>query len=127
MAKAPRSNGKTLLVFTYVWQEDPAKIFKVPRAQHKVNPARSITRLVSASKYLDTYISNHLWYHFSPTVHLHLARFYATTYLETNYLGEMLIEQIIEFELRGLGPLAVHVLLQLVIFITKQKSLRNIF
>ena len=39
----------------------------------------------------------------------------------------MFIEQIIEFELRGLGPLAVHVLLQLVIFITKQKSLRNIF
>ena len=38
----------------------------------------------------------------------------------------MLIEQIIEFELRGLGPLAVHVLLQLVIFMTKQKSLRNI-
>ena len=34
----------------------------------------------------------------------------------------MLIEQIIEFQLRGLGPLAVHVLLQLVKFITKQKS-----
>ena len=39
----------------------------------------------------------------------------------------MLIEQIIEFELRGLGPLIVHVLLQLVIFVSKQKSLGKIF
>ena len=39
----------------------------------------------------------------------------------------MLIEQIIEFQLRGLGPLVVHALLQLVIFITKQKFLRKIF
>ena len=38
----------------------------------------------------------------------------------------MHIEQTIEFELRGPGPLAVHVLVQLVIFMTKQKSLRNI-
>ena len=37
----------------------------------------------------------------------------------------MLIEQITEFQLRGLGPLAVHVLLQLVKFLTKQKSLRK--
>ena len=37
----------------------------------------------------------------------------------------MLIEQIIEFELRGPGPPAVHVLLQLVIFMTKQKSLKD--
>ena len=35
----------------------------------------------------------------------------------------MLIEQIIEFKLRGSGVLAVHVLLQQ----TKQKSVRNIF
>ena len=39
----------------------------------------------------------------------------------------MLIEQIIEYELRGPGPLAVHVLLQLVIFMTKKNSLRQIF
>ena len=37
----------------------------------------------------------------------------------------MLIEQIIEFRLRGL--LTVNVLLQLVIFMSKQKSLRKIF
>ena len=42
----------------------------------------------------------------------------------------MLIDLIIEFELRGpeaLNPLAVHVLLQLVIFMTKYKFPRNIF
>ena len=36
----------------------------------------------------------------------------------------MLIEQIIEFELRGLGPVVVHVLPQLVIFMTTPKFLR---
>ena len=34
----------------------------------------------------------------------------------------MLIEQIIEFELRLHGPLVVHIFLKLVIFMTKQKS-----
>ena len=37
----------------------------------------------------------------------------------------MLIEQIIEFKLKELGPLAKLVLLQLVVFMTKQKYLRN--
>ena len=39
----------------------------------------------------------------------------------------MFIAQIIEFELRGIWPLAVHVPLQLVICTTKQKSLKQIF
>ena len=39
----------------------------------------------------------------------------------------MLFKQIIDFELRDLSPLVVHELLQLVIFLTKQKSLRKIF
>ena len=48
----------------------------------------------------------------------------------------MLIEKIIEFEFRSLGPLAlqsnaglpmVHVLLYLVNFMTKQKSFRKTF
>ena len=39
----------------------------------------------------------------------------------------MLIEQIIEFELRGPGPLVVHVLQQQVIFTIKQKFLKKIF
>ena len=34
----------------------------------------------------------------------------------------MLIEQIIEFESRVPGPLVVHIILKLVIFMTKQKS-----
>ena len=37
----------------------------------------------------------------------------------------MLSEQIIEFELRVLRPLVVHVFQKLVIFITKQKSPRQ--
>ena len=41
---ALRSDGNTLLlVYTYVWQEDVAKIFKVPGAPHNVNQARTIT------------------------------------------------------------------------------------
>ena len=39
----------------------------------------------------------------------------------------MLIEQTTEFQLKGPGPMAVHVLLWLVNFMTKQKSLRKIF
>ena len=38
----------------------------------------------------------------------------------------MLIEQIIEFEWRGLALLTVHVLLQLIIFTSKQKFPRKI-
>ena len=37
----------------------------------------------------------------------------------------MLIEQNIEFQLRDLEPLAVHVLLSLVNFMTKEKSLKE--
>ena len=39
----------------------------------------------------------------------------------------MLIKQIIGFEWRGRGSLTVHVLLQIIIFMAKQKSLRKIF
>ena len=38
----------------------------------------------------------------------------------------MLIEQIIKFELGGLGTLVIYVILQLVIFMTKQKSVGKI-
>ena len=42
--------------------------------------------------------------------------------LKKNYQGKMLIEQIIEFKLRDLRPLdRVHVFLQLIIFMSKQK------
>ena len=39
----------------------------------------------------------------------------------------MLIEQIIEFELRVPGSLVVYILLKLVIFMEKQKSSRQTF
>ena len=39
----------------------------------------------------------------------------------------MIIQQITELELSGPGPLAVHVLLLLVIFKTKQKILKQTF
>ena len=42
--------------------------------------------------------------------------------LEKTYLGEMLIEQIIEFKSRVPGALIVHIFLKLAIFMTKQKS-----
>ena len=42
---------------------------------------------------------NHLLYHFSITIQLHLASFYVQNTLKKK-LGKMLIEQIIEFELR---------------------------
>ena len=38
----------------------------------------------------------------------------------------MFTEQIIEFELKTLGPLVVHVMLKLVIFMTKQRSQRKV-
>ena len=49
---ALRSDGKTLfLVYTYVWQEDVAKIYEVPGAPRNVNPARAITWLLSVTIY----------------------------------------------------------------------------
>ena len=45
---------------------------------------------------------NHLLYQFSITIHLHLASFYAQNTLK-KIAKKMLIEQIIEFELRGPG------------------------
>ena len=46
---------------------------------------------------------NHLLYHFSMTIHLHLASFYEQNTFKKK-LEKMLFEQIIEFELWGPGP-----------------------
>ena len=46
---------------------------------------------------------NDLLYHFSITIHLHLARFYAQNTFK-KIAEKMLIKQIIEFQLRGPGP-----------------------
>ena len=39
-ARGPPSDSRTFLVFTYIWQEDVAKILQVPEAPRNVNPAR---------------------------------------------------------------------------------------
>ena len=46
-----QNDGKTFLVFTYIWQEDIAKIFKVPGSRHDVNPARAIAWLVGVTNH----------------------------------------------------------------------------
>ena len=46
---------------------------------------------------------NHLLYHFSITIQLHVSSFYAQNTFK-KILERMLIEQIIEFQLRGPGP-----------------------
>ena len=46
-SKGPRAQMvKIFLVFSYIWQENFANIFKVPRAQHNINLARATTWLV---------------------------------------------------------------------------------
>ena len=47
---------------------------------------------------------NHLLYHFSITIHLHLGSFYAQNTNNKKIAREMLIKQIIEFQLIGPGP-----------------------
>ena len=47
---------RLFLVFTNLWPQDCAKIFKTPRVQHNINLAREITWLVG--------VTNHLLYHF---------------------------------------------------------------
>ena len=63
----PRAHNmvRLFLVFTSIWQEDAAKIPKVPGAP-RIRPGNNMV-----SK------RNHLMYHFSITIHLHLASFYA--------------------------------------------------
>ena len=43
---------------TYVWQEDIAKIFKVPGAPRNVNPARAITWQLSVTIYCTVFRNN---------------------------------------------------------------------
>ena len=42
---------RLFLVFTYIWQENVAKISKVPRAPHNINLARAIAWLVGVNIY----------------------------------------------------------------------------
>ena len=51
LLEAPRSDGETSLVFTYIWLKDVKKISKVPSAPRNMNPARAITWLVGVTIY----------------------------------------------------------------------------
>ena len=48
---APSSDCEIFLAVTYIWLEDVAKIFEVPKAQCNVNPAQVIIWLVSVTIY----------------------------------------------------------------------------
>ena len=105
MPDALRSDGKTFIwssLITYIWQEDVAKIRKVPGAPHNLNVARAITCLEVGLTiyYTEPYFKSNFF---------HLASFYAKNTFKRITRG-MLIEQIIQFEWRGIGPLAVHVI-----------------
>ena len=72
---------------------------------------------------------NHPSHHFSiGTIHCHLASLYATKWFwKINYLWKCSFSKLLNFNWGAWRPLTVHVLLQLTIFMTKQKSLRKIF
>ena len=59
-ALPPSTDGKTFLIFTYIWHEDVAKILKVPGAPHIVNPGKDslVARLHEddSSYYFLTYV-----------------------------------------------------------------------
>ena len=78
---------RLFLVFTNIWQEDVAIIPKVPGAPRNVYPAPRITWLVDVTIFVP-FLNNN-----SPPPR----QFLCTKYLKKNYLGKMLIEQIIEF------------------------------
>ena len=99
-AGAPCSNGK---IFFWPLPISGRKMSqKSPNAKgsRNVDPALAITWLVS--------VTIILLHHFSVTIHFHLASFAQQTTFEKKG-GEMLIEQVIEFELKGLGSQAIGV------------------
>ena len=65
-------------IFTYIWQENVAKISEVPGAPRNVNPTSAITSFVG---------DNHVLYYFSITIHLHIGSFYATKYFGKKLAG----------------------------------------
>ena len=58
MPGTPRFDGKTFLVFTYIWQEDVAKIPKLPVTARNANTALAITWLVGATFYCTIFNNN---------------------------------------------------------------------
>ena len=110
---SPRSDGETfVLVLTYIWKKDVAKIFKVPRAPRNVNPAAAITWLVGEQSLL-LFLNNN-----PPTPR----QFFRDKILSKEITwGNYSLNKLLNLNLGGLGPLVVYVLLQLVISMTKQK------
>ena len=103
-------------------------LFLAGRCCENLQSARSPTQCKSGpGNNMVSYRRDQLLHHVSPTIHLHLAGFTRQNAFEKNYPGEMLIEQIIEFELMGTWPPGRTCALRLVIFMTKQKSQRKIF
>ena len=90
---------ETFLVFTYIWQKDVVKISKVPSALRKVNPARAIAWLVGATIYC--------------TIFQQQFTSNSPVFTRQNTLKKlarkMLIEQIIEYKLRGPPGPAVRI------------------
>ena len=87
---------KLVLVFFNIWQENVAKIPKVPGTPLNVNPAQAITWLTGVTIYVMIFQQQ-----FTSTSPV----FTRQKSFERNQPKEnMLIEQIIEFELKGPGP-----------------------
>ena len=93
-SQGPRTQIRLFLVFTCIWQENIAKIAKVPWAQLNANSARAVTWFVGVSMYC-TFFNNN-----SPPPCQFLCNKILLKKLAT--VRGMLIEEI--FELRGPGP-----------------------
>ena len=77
LCQGSRAQMVTFFVFTYIWQEDVAKISKALKALHHVNPARANNRVRKRNHHS-------ILYHFSITINLHLASFSRQNTLKKN-------------------------------------------
>ena len=87
-AGAQRLDGKTFFGL---------RLYLAGRCCDNPQSARGTAQCISGPGNYMVGRRNHLLYHFLITIHLHLASFYAQNTFLKNYLGKMLIEQIIEF------------------------------
>ena len=118
MPEAPRSDGKTFFGF---------RLYLAGRCRENLQSARGSVQCKS-SPGNNMIRSNHLFYHFSITIHFYLASFHATKYFQKkNLAGENVHWTTYWVWIAGPEPLVVNVLLQLVVFKAKQKSFRQIF
>ena len=83
--QGPCAQMVPFLVVTYIWQEDVVIILKIPGAQAMLIRHKNST----VSK------RNHVMYHFSITIHLHLASFYAQNIFEKTSKGKCSLNKIL--------------------------------